>query len=155
MQNNQNNHVKGRFAVEERRRQIALLLARSKTEMEIASLLGVECSTISRDIKALREMSRQFVFDLAKSDLAYYYKQCIDGIEYVLRRASDMIDSGLTAKYELLALRLIKECNEAKFNLFERGPSIMNVRMLEERLTKIEDNGNWNGKKQEYRSVSQ
>lgn len=26
-------------------------------------------------------MSQQFVFDLAKSDLAYYYKQSIDGIE--------------------------------------------------------------------------
>lgn len=44
--------------------------------------------------------------------------ECIDGIEYVLRKASDMIDNGLTAKYELLALRL-KDCNKAKFNLFE------------------------------------
>ena len=26
-------------------------------------------------------MSQQFVFDLANSDLAYYYKQSIDGIE--------------------------------------------------------------------------
>ncbi|MDQ3888121.1 MAG: hypothetical protein M3251_02485 [Thermoproteota archaeon] len=38
-------------------------------------------STISRDVKVLKEMSQQFVFDLAKSDLAYYYKQSIDGIE--------------------------------------------------------------------------
>jgi hypothetical protein len=36
--------------------------------------------TISRDCKVLKEMSQQFVFDLAKSDLAYYYKQSIDGI---------------------------------------------------------------------------
>jgi hypothetical protein len=45
-------------------------------------------STVSRDIKAVKEMSQQFVFDLAKSDLAksdlaYYYKQCINGIEKV------------------------------------------------------------------------
>jgi hypothetical protein len=33
------------------------------------------------DVKALKEISQQFVFDLAKSDLAYYYKQSIDGIE--------------------------------------------------------------------------
>ena len=38
-------------------------------------------SPISRDIKVLKEISQQFVFDLAKSDLAYYYKQSIDGIE--------------------------------------------------------------------------
>jgi hypothetical protein len=37
-------------------------------------------STISRDVTVLKEMSQQLVFDLAKSDLAYYYKQSIDGI---------------------------------------------------------------------------
>jgi IS30 family transposase len=51
------------------------------TEGEIAQELGVDQSTISRDIKALKEQSQQFVYDLAKSDLAFYYKQCIDGIE--------------------------------------------------------------------------
>jgi predicted transcriptional regulator len=45
------------------------------TENEIAQELGVDESTISRDIKALKELPQQFVFDLAKSDLAYCYKQ--------------------------------------------------------------------------------
>jgi IS30 family transposase len=44
------------------------------TETEIAEQLSVDQSTISREVKPLREMSRQFVFDLTKSDLAYYYK---------------------------------------------------------------------------------
>jgi hypothetical protein len=44
-------------------------------------------STISRDVKVLKEMSQQFVFDLAKSDLAYYYKQSIDGIEEAKKEA--------------------------------------------------------------------
>ena len=51
------------------------------TETEIAQELKVDQSTISRDIKVLKELLQRFVFDLAKSDLAYYYKQCIDGIE--------------------------------------------------------------------------
>jgi HTH domain len=38
-------------------------------EPEIAEQLNLNQSTISRDIKALKEMSQQFVFDLAKSDL--------------------------------------------------------------------------------------
>ena len=38
-------------------------------------------STIRRDVNVLKEMPQQFVFDLAKSDLVYYYKQSIDGIE--------------------------------------------------------------------------
>ena len=62
-----------RFAVDERRRRVASLLAQAKTEVEIAAELGSDQPTISRDVKALREMAQQFVFDLAKSDLAYYF----------------------------------------------------------------------------------
>ena len=105
----------------------------------IAQELNVDQSTISRDIKALKELSQQFVYDLAKSDLAYYYKQCIDGIEEVKRKVWEMIrNNSLSEKDKLLALKIIKECDESKFALFKDGPSIMNVKSMEERLNKIE-----------------
>jgi hypothetical protein len=44
----------------------------------------------------------------------------------------------LTPRDRLFALKVIRECNESKFALFERGPSIMNIKALEERLDKIE-----------------
>jgi DNA-binding NarL/FixJ family response regulator len=71
------------FKIEERRRKVACLIAQSFTEEEIAQQLKVNQSTISRDIKALKQMSQQFVYDLARSELAYCYKQCINGIEEV------------------------------------------------------------------------
>lgn len=115
------------------------MLEQSMTESEIAQELSVDQSTISRDIKALKELSQQFVYDLAKSDLAYCYKQCIDGVEEVKRNAWLMLNNELkNPKDKLLALKLIKECNEAKFTLFKDGPSIMNLKALEERLNKIE-----------------
>jgi DNA-binding transcriptional ArsR family regulator len=128
------------FKVEERRRRVTSLLAQSLTESEIAQELGVDQSTISRDIRALRELSQQFVYDLARSDLAYCYKQCIDGVEEVNRKAWLMFNNNelKDPKDKLLALKLIKECNEAKFTLFKNGPSIMNLKALEERLNKIE-----------------
>jgi uncharacterized protein YerC len=130
------------FKIEERRRKVASLIAQSMTETEIAEKLDVDQSTISRDVRALKEMSQQFVFDLAKSDLAYYYKQCINGIEEVRRKAWELLrgddEQPLTPKDKLLALKLIKECDEGKFALFKDGPSIMNVKSLEERLSKIE-----------------
>ena len=76
-----------KFKIEERRRKVASLLAQSITETEISQELNVDQSTISRDIKALKELSQQFIYDLAKSDLAYYYKQSIDGIEEAKREA--------------------------------------------------------------------
>src|SRR3954464_3554816 len=75
------------FKIEERRRKVASLLAQSMTETEIAQELNVDQSTISRDVKALKELSQKFIYDLAKSDLAYYYKQSIDGIEEAKREA--------------------------------------------------------------------
>ena len=105
------------------------------TETEIAQELKVDQSTISRDIKVLKELSQRFVFDLAKSNLAYYYKQCIDGIEEVRRKGWDIFKGHtLTPKDKLLALKVIRECNEAKFALFKEDPSIMHIKSLEERL---------------------
>jgi hypothetical protein len=44
----------------------------------------------------------------------------------------------LAPKDKLLVLKLIKEYYEGKFALFKDGPSVMNVKSLEERLSKIE-----------------
>ena len=126
------------------------MLAQSLTESEIAKQLEVDQSTISRDIRALKQMSQQFVFDLAKSDLAYQYQQCINGIEEVRRKAWELIRrdeekeeekqqrQSLTLKDKLSILKLIKECEEGKFALFKDGPSILNVKSLEERIYQIE-----------------
>jgi IS30 family transposase len=70
-----NNNKRYTFKIEERRRKVASLLAQSMTESEIAQALKVDQSTISRDVKVIKEKCQQFVYDLAKSDLSYYYKQ--------------------------------------------------------------------------------
>jgi hypothetical protein len=129
------------FKIEERRRKVASLLAQSMTEYEIAEKLNVDQSTICRDVKALKELSQQFVYDLAKSDLAYYYKQCIDGIEEAKREARKIYhhnNNEISIKEKLSALKLIVESNEARFKLLSEGPSILAVKSLEERLNKIE-----------------
>jgi hypothetical protein len=41
----------------------------------------VDQSTIPDDVRAFMEMSQRFIYDLAKSDLAYYYKQSIDDVD--------------------------------------------------------------------------
>jgi IS30 family transposase len=48
---------KNKFEIEERRRKVSSLLAQSMTENEIAQELGVDQSTISRDIKVLKELA--------------------------------------------------------------------------------------------------
>jgi Holliday junction resolvase RusA-like endonuclease len=137
---------KKQFLIEDRRRRVTSLLAQSRTETEIATELQVHVSTISRDVTYLRKQSQQFVYDLAKSDLAFYYKQCLDGIEEVRRKSWEIYNddnhrqnnSLINTKDKLLCLKLIKECNEAKFALLKEGPSIINLKSLEDRISKIE-----------------
>ena len=59
--------VSKKFLIEERRRQVALLITQSVTEIEIAEKLGVDNSTISKDVKALKLISQQFIYDITKS----------------------------------------------------------------------------------------
>jgi DNA-binding transcriptional ArsR family regulator len=130
------------FKIEERRRKVASLVAQSMTESEIAQELNVDQSTISRDIKVLKHMSQQFIYDLAKYDLACLYKQCMNGIDEANRNAWALFhDDDLKEKDKLLALKLIKECNESKFKLLTEGPSILAVKSLEDRINKIESSG--------------
>lgn len=116
------------------------MLAQSMTESEIAEQLKVNQSTISRDTIVLKQLSERFVYDLAKSDLAFYYKQCLVGIEEVNRRSWEIFNksTGLSTRDKLLALKLIIDCNESKFALFKEGPAIMQLKSMEERLLNIE-----------------
>jgi hypothetical protein len=125
--------------IKARRNQVASLLSKSLTEIEIAQKLEVDQSTISRDIKVLKQTSQQFVYDLAKSDLAYYYKQSIDGIEEAKKEAWKIYDGEAVADREkLLALRLIMQADETRFKLLSEGPALLAIKSLEDRLNRIE-----------------
>jgi transcriptional antiterminator len=115
-------------------------------QTQIASQLKVSHNTISNDVKFLKKAAQQFVFDLAKSDLAYYYKRCIEGIEAVETKAWDIVNLSKSDKDRIIGLRLIKDCNVDKYNIFEKGPSIMNLKALSERLDRLEQR---NGKSSE------
>jgi transcriptional regulator with XRE-family HTH domain len=135
-----NNSSNSKYAIEERRRQVANLLARSMTESEIAEKLGVSQQTISLDVKALKEMSLQFIFDLAKSDLTYYYKSCIDGIELAKKEAWGIVDKYANSgsydpqKIRLAALKVIISAEAEKFKLLNEGPVVLGMKVLEDRL---------------------
>jgi IS30 family transposase len=125
-------------AVEARRKEVMSLLAKCISEDEIAKQLGVDQSTVSRDIKALKISAQKWVYDLAKSDLAYSYKQSIDGLNEVNKEAWKIYNDSINMKTKLQALKVIRESSESIFNLFNQGPSIMNIKALEDRVNKIE-----------------
>jgi hypothetical protein len=137
---NINNNSKSKFIIEDRRRLVARLWTQSKSETDIARELHCNVSTICRDIKFLKKLSQQFVFDLAK-DLGFYYKGCIDTMNEIQQKCWTIFnDDRISQKDKLLALKIIKETCESKFSLIEKGPSVMALNTLQERVEQIESN---------------
>jgi IS30 family transposase len=128
-------HAK-KYQIEERRRQIGSMLAQSMTEQEIADRLGVDRTTISKDIKVLRRMSQTFIYDLAKSDLAFYYKQCLDTMQAAERIMWETIrnNKDLHAKERCQIAKIIIESAQARFSLFGDGPTVMKVKQMGDAL---------------------
>jgi hypothetical protein len=100
---------------------------------------------VSRDIQYLISQSHNYLNSLAKEALPFMYQTSIEGIRNVLKECwiiytldNHNNDKDLTWFHRLAALKLAKECNEALFKLTAEGPSVMHVKLLEERLKRIE-----------------
>ena len=57
------------------------------------------------------------------------------------KRTWNIFNNGnISDKEKLFALKVIRETYESKFSLLEKGPSIMALKSLQERVEKIESN---------------
>ena len=134
--------------IKERRENILVLLTKGMKGYEIAKELGVDASTGSRDIHYLIAQSQNYLNSLAKETLPFMYQTSIEGIKNVLKECwiiytidsnnKDIDSKDISWFHKIAALKLAKECNEALFRLTTEGPSVMHVKLLEERLERIE-----------------
>jgi hypothetical protein len=95
------------YYIEERGREVAQMLAQGHSETELAKILHVHVSTICMDVKALKQLSQRFVFDSAKGDLTYYYKQCIDGMDEIRKWVCISTGTGVKESISQLRKRLL------------------------------------------------
>jgi hypothetical protein len=128
--------------ITERREDVLVLLTKGMKGYEIAKELGVDASTVSRDIQYLISQSHNYLNSLAKETLPFMYQSSIEGIRNVLKECWNIYNivgnKEITWFHKIAALKLAKECNEALFKLTAEGPSVMYVKPLEERLARIE-----------------
>jgi hypothetical protein len=73
-----------RMQIKERRDKILVLLTKGMKGYEIAKVLGVDASTVSRDIHYLIVQSHNYLNSLAKT-LPFIYQTSIEGIKNVLK----------------------------------------------------------------------
>ena len=70
------------------------------------------------------------------------YQTSVEGIKNVLKECWNVYTSEsnkeITWFHKLATLKLAKECNETLFKFTAEGPSVMCVKLLEERIERIE-----------------
>ena len=74
-----------RMQIKERRDDVLVLLTKGRKGYEIAKELGVDASTVSRDIHYLISQSHNYLNTLAKEALPFMYQTSIEGIRNVLK----------------------------------------------------------------------
>ena len=74
-----------RIQIKERRENTLALLTKGMKGYEIAKEIGVDASTISRDIQYLISQSHNYLNTLAKEALPFMYQTSIEGIKNVLK----------------------------------------------------------------------
>jgi predicted transcriptional regulator len=127
--------------IDERRQKLWTLLTRGMKAYEIAKMLNVDHSTVSRDIKYLTAESQNYLNSLAKETLPFMYQTSVEGIRSIMKECWGIYaskDESINWTHRLAALKLAKECNEAVFHLIDEGPSVMYVKQLQEKLIQIE-----------------
>ena len=114
-----------RIQVKERRENVLALLTKGMKGYEIAKELGVDASTVSRDIQYLISQSHNYLNSLAKEAFPFMPQTSIEGIRNILKECWRIYIDGsnndhpknkeITWFHKLAALKLAKECNEALF----------------------------------------
>ena len=125
-----------------RRRKVAeLLQTTGMSSPEIAQRLGVDDSTIRYDIIALKNEAVDYLYDLCKQDLCFFYRQTILDLDHARHECWTMYnntnDKKITPKDRLQALRTIGQLDLARFELLSRGEVIMSIKALNERVNAL------------------
>jgi hypothetical protein len=97
------------YLVEERRKQVGLMTAQGISGVEMAAKLGVGTSTISTDIKALKLISQQFIYDITKSDFTFYYKLNLDMTKQILRKQCEIVEKERITKEDMWKSRILAD----------------------------------------------
>ncbi|MGC2429134.1 MAG: HTH domain-containing protein [Nitrososphaeraceae archaeon] len=129
--------IKNAIEREKRRKSVAELLKRGDmNEAEIANFLNCSNSTICNDIKYLKHQAQEYVFDLARENLAYFYVSTIRDIDKARAVAWEVVNKCTDKQNmdKLSALKVIVRCDVERFKLLSEGPNVMMAKTLDEKV---------------------
>lgn len=100
-----------------RRETVLRLFSQGLTQSEIATVLHVDKSIISRDVAYLRQQAQENLQKHIHEVVPEEYQKAMVGINQVLSMAWSIVSKDIDNRTKLDALRLINECNKYKMDL--------------------------------------
>jgi hypothetical protein len=107
--------------IEWRRNMVLSKLVQGHSQAEIAKELKLHPSTISLDVQFLREKSKKELESHLSEGLPFMYSKSLEGINTVLRRVSEILDSAGDNKTKMECLKLQMELYRSLMSLATDG----------------------------------
>src|SRR6266496_3850289 len=106
-----------KMQVEWRRTKVLELLSKGSSQSEIAKVLQVDLSIISRDVYYLRQHAKSNIRKYIDERLPEEYEKCLVGLNAILREAWNTSQQTEDRREKIQALSLAKECYSMKLDL--------------------------------------
>jgi predicted transcriptional regulator len=107
--------------VEWRRDRVLELSSQGFTQSDIATMLQVDKSIISRDMAYLRDQAQENLQKHIHQTIPEEYQKAMTGINQVLKMCWSIVNKTEDEKTKLQALSLINDCNKYKIDLSTNG----------------------------------
>jgi hypothetical protein len=106
-----------KMQVDWRRTKVLEMLSKGDSQFEIARILQVDLSIISRDVYYLRQQSKENVKRYIDERLPEEYEKCLVGLNAITREAWNTAQNTEDKREKIQALSLAKECYSMKLEL--------------------------------------
>ena len=103
--------------VEWRRAKVLEMISKGNSQTEIAGILQVDLSIVSRDVSYLRQQAKQNIKKYIDERLPEEYEKCLVGLTSILREAWNAATNTEDKREKIQALSLAKECYAMKLDL--------------------------------------
>jgi len=142
--------------IEWRRSQVLELSSKGRNQSEIAKILQVDKSIISRDITFLREQSKGTIRKYIDEKLPVEYEKCLVGLDAILKEAWNTVEHSSDKREKIQALSLAKECYGMKLELLTNATVVddalkfVSSNQLGKSIEKAKPNGTVNNNTKRY-----
>jgi predicted transcriptional regulator len=99
------------------RRKVLELLSKGDSQSEIAKLLQVDLSIVSRDVYFLRQQAKSNIKRYIDERLPEEYEKCLVGLNAITKEAWNTVQNTEDKREKIQALSLAKDCYSMKLEL--------------------------------------